>query len=111
MIAGLTEFDTMSRDYISGSGSLTPEKVGGDPTLFAAVREACHRNIYLFANTSLMNGLSSETTVTAAMAWYQTAMICVTSVVGACALASFVLMILARNKQKKEETGGRCDNA
>lgn len=111
VIAGLTEFDTMSRDYISGSGSLTPEKVGGDPTLFEAVREACHRNIYLFANTSLMNGLSSDTTITAAMAWYQVAMICVTSVVGAAALASFVMMILARNKQKREEADGRCDNA
>ncbi len=101
VIAGLTEFDTMSRDYITGSGSLAPEKIKNDAVLFEAMREACHRNLYLFANTSLINNLSSDTTISASMAWYQITMLAITGAIGAAALASFVLMI----KTGKLKTG------
>lgn len=102
VVAGLTEFDTMSKDYISGSGSLTPEKISQDAVLFEAVREACHRNLYLFANTSLTNSLSSTTTVSQDMTWYQAAMISITVVLAVLLAGSICMQLLYRRKSKKE---------
>lgn len=102
VVAGLTEFDTMTKDYITGSGSLAPEKIAKDAVLFAAMREACHRNLYLFANTSLMNKLSGDTVIEAAMAWYQIAMIVITCVLAAATVGSFVMMISGWAKLRKE---------
>lgn len=102
VVAGLTEFDTMTKAYISGSGSLTPEKISSDATLFTAVREACHRNLYLFANTSLTNNLSSDTVVANQMTWYQITMIIITIVIAVLLAGAVAMQLIGKKTRQKE---------
>lgn len=101
VVAGLTEFDTMTKAYISGSGSLTPEKISSDATLFTAVREACHRNLYLFANTSLTNNLSSDTVVANQMTWYQITMIIITIVIAVLLAGAVAMQLIGKKTRQK----------
>ena len=101
VIAGLTQFDTMTKDYISGSGSLAPEKLAEDGKLFAATKEACHRNLYFLVNTSLVNGLSEDTIVESTMPWYQIAIIVIDVVFAVATVGGFIMMFLSNRKRKK----------
>ena len=74
-----------------------------DAVLFKAVREACHRNLYLWANTWLAASVSYGTKVKKSITWYQTTAISIMVVFGALTVASLVWQIVIDTKNKKKE--------
>lgn len=100
IINGTTEFDTNSKDFITGS--LSPKELGSDSVLFHAVKEACHRNLYLWANTWLVTGYDVAEKAKASLEWYQLASICVASIAGGLFVCSVALSLV--NKLKKTKT-------
>ena len=55
-------------DYVTKTLSL--ENIVADKTLLTAARESCHRILYAFANSNLMNGISHITDVTTLTPFY-----------------------------------------
>lgn len=74
-----------------------------NPTVRNAMREACHRNLYVMANSSAMNGISRGARIIYHMPWWQKAILAGQIVSGilmglclAMAVASFVLVYLKK---------------
>ena len=99
IINGTTEFDTNTKEFTTGS--LSPKAIGSDGVLFKAVKEACHRNLYLWANTWLTSSVKVGETVKQDLPWYQKATIALASVTGALAVASIAGFIVVSLKDKK----------
>lgn len=76
ILNGTTEFDTNTTEFTDGS--LSASAIGSDGVLFAAVKEACHRNLYLWANTWLAASVEYGVKVKEENRWYQNAMLGVT---------------------------------
>lgn len=85
------------------SAELNKEALLGDVNLYAAVREACHRILYVFANSKAMNGISSSVQVVQLTPWWKTALIDVNVILVCLAALSIVGVLFAREKEKKEE--------
>lgn len=103
VIAGLTQMDTADvRAYYEDT--LSPSEIVKDKVLFEAMKEAVHHNLYLWAQTSLMNGLNSGKYVTV-MPWYQQLSISLNVVFGVLAVGGAVAIVLLKvlKPKKKEE--------
>jgi beta-glucosidase len=71
-----------------------------DADLYAAVREACHRNLYVIANSAEMNGFTSDMRIITVLTPYQVALIATTVVFGVLFLASGALLVLYTYKKE-----------
>ena len=75
-----------------------------DADLYAALREAVHRNLYVIANSQEMNGISSTMRIVPVMTWYQITLITLDVVFGVAFCAGAVLLTVnIYGKKKKEE--------
>lgn len=74
-----------------------------DVNLFAAVRQACHRILYVYVNSKAMNGMSSSVQVMKITPWWQTALIDV-NIILACLFGLCLIGMLLDEKTKKEGT-------
>lgn len=75
-----------------------------DADLYAALREAVHRNLYVIANSQEMNGISSTMQIVPVMTWYQITLITLDVVFGVAFCAAAVLLTVnIYGKKKKEE--------
>ena len=63
VMGGTTTFDSMLAFMITGGNGLP--KYENDPVAVAAMREACHHNLYAIANSQAMNGIGADTVVKA----------------------------------------------
>ena len=70
-----------------------------DLKLLTNMREALHRQLYNFANSAAMNGLTSDSKIVTVKTWYEKALISVTAV-SAVVLAGSAAM--AAKKEEKE---------
>ncbi|MBQ8495470.1 MAG: glycoside hydrolase family 3 C-terminal domain-containing protein [Clostridia bacterium] len=61
VMGGTTAFDSMLAFYIT---NLLPE-YENDPVVVAAMKEACHQNLYAIAHSCGMNGIGPDTVITA----------------------------------------------
>jgi len=61
VMGGTTAFDSMLTFMITGKNGLL--KYENDPVAVAAMREACHHNLYAIANSQAMNGIGADTTI------------------------------------------------
>ena len=64
------------------TGELNKEALLADSTLFAAVRQACHRILYVYVNSKAMNGISADTQIVPVTPWWKTALVNVNVVLG-----------------------------
>jgi len=99
VMAGTTDFAVTS----DARASELLKNLETDADLYAAVREAAHRNLYVIANSAEMNGFSSTARITVVLTWYQIASIAAIVVFGAAALCSAVLLTVQTYAPKKEE--------
>lgn len=53
-----------------------------DSTLFAAVRQACHRILYVYVNSKAMNGISANTRMVPVTPWWKTALVNINVMLG-----------------------------
>jgi beta-glucosidase len=98
MAGGVTTFDAML-PYITNQ----LPNFENDPVVVAAMREAVHHNLYALANSSGMNGVGANTTITP-----RTPIVLTTCMILACAGAFFslvgiVLWTIGGRKLKKSE--------
>lgn len=77
----------------------------GDGYILSKLRDANHNFYYAFANSLLMNGISSNTRVITLTPWWQTALIALVAVLAVCtvlALAAYVLTTIRYKKVVRE---------
>ncbi|MBO4990383.1 MAG: glycoside hydrolase family 3 protein [Clostridia bacterium] len=84
------------------SGELNKTALLNDVTLFGAVREACHRILYVYANSKAMNGVSSSTMIVKVMPWWKTALVNLDVIVG-CLVALGIVGYVASYHEAREE--------
>lgn len=98
VLAGNTLFDAMmGKQY-----SQYVKEGNGDATVANALRNACHYNLYVFANSSAMNGLTSETVVVKTTPVWEIALWVVTIVFIGLFIWQFSMMIVRGRRFKKE---------
>ena len=101
MINGTTQIDTNTTEFTNGS--LSPSAIAGDGVLFKAVKNNCHRNLYLWANTWLAASVSYGATVSRTYTWYQSTAIIVSAVTGVLTLAFVASQIVIKLRGKEKE--------
>ncbi len=74
-----------------------------DYKLMSNMREALHRQLYTFANSAAMNGLTSSSKIVQVQTWYDKALIALVSVSSTLAAASLGLIVYNFVVNKKEE--------
>ena len=101
VMGGTTTFDSMLAFMIVGGNGLP--KYENDPVAVAAMREACHHNLYAIANSQAMNGIGADTVVKAVTPSLITTCKTAAIVLWAVFAVSLVLWIVKKNKFKKSE--------
>lgn len=86
--------------YLSGAD------ITSDMKLLSNMREALHRQLYNFANSAAMNGLTSDSKIVPVMTWYQQALVSVT-VIAAVVLAGSCIMLGVQTFFNKKKEGQR----
>ena len=79
--------------------------ITSDLKLLTNMREALHRQLYNFANSAAMNGLTSDSKIVTIRTWYENALLAAT-IVAAVAFAGSGIMVLAQaffNKKDEKE--------
>lgn len=74
-----------------------------DSKLMSNMREALHRQLYVFANSAAMNGLTSSSRIVTVNTWYDNALIAIVSASSVLAAASLGLIAYNFIAEKKEE--------
>ena len=74
-----------------------------DPYICQLMRQAMHRILYVQANSSAMNGLSSTDRVVSILTWWQVALIAVDVTVGLLAAGSVAMLVVSQKKKKATE--------
>lgn len=95
--AGTTMFCTSG----SNMSAIILEKAPNDLKLLENLREATHRNLYNFANSAAMNGLTSTARVVKVMTWYEAALISLISVSSVLGAVSIGLVFYTTFKKEE----------
>ena len=101
VMGGTTTYDSMLAFMITGGNGLP--KLENDPVAVAAMREACHHNLYAIANSQAMNGIGPNTTIKETEPIVQTLTRVLTIVFIALFVVSLVFWIMKVRKFKKTE--------
>lgn len=101
MINGTTQIDTNTTEFINGS--LSPSAISSDGVLFKAVKNNCHRNLYLWANTWLAATVQYGGSVKRVTPWYQVTCISIAASMGVITLGLISWQAILRFKSKKKE--------
>ena len=103
VMGGTTTYDSMLAFMITGDNGLA--QYVNDPVAIAAMKEACHHNLYAIANSQAMNGIGPNTTVEIIEPFKQ--LVTTASVLaiafGVLFVVSLVLWIIKARKFKKTE--------
>ena len=83
--------------YLDGYG------IRSDAKLMANMREAIHRQLYVFANSAAMNGLTSSSKIVNIPTWYDITLMTVTIVSAVVAIVSCAMFALGFIGKKKED--------
>lgn len=85
------------------SGELNKQALLEDDVLFGAVRQSCHRILYVYANSKALNGVSSSSYIKQVTPWWKTIIINADVILGCLTALSIVGFIASYNAKKKEE--------
>ncbi len=97
--AGLSQMDTAdTRAYYEDT--LSPTAIVQDAALFEAMIDAVHHNLYLWAQTSLMNGLVSGELVIITP-WYQTLVVTLDVVFGVLTVGCMAAVVVISRRKKE----------
>lgn len=95
-----TGYAETSGTYVTKS--LNVENIKASQQLLTAVRESCHRLIYVFVNSNGMNGISRDTKVQDIVPFYVPLIITLEIVFTVVALGSAVMYVFSLRKREKE---------
>lgn len=103
VINGLTQFDIdSSATYTKGSGSFKESLIKKDKVLFDALKEACHRIIYMWSKTTVAGKLNAESSIVYVTPWYQSMMLGFTIGFSVLTVAGIGGMIAIEIKDRKK---------
>lgn len=93
--------------YGDASGSyvnttLNVSAIQGDSVLLQATREACHRMLYNFIHSNVVNGFAADTVVNTITPWWKPTLIAVDIVFGVIAVGGAAMYLISCNIKKKE---------
>ena len=100
VMGGTTAFDSMMAFMITGKDGLAGYEK--DPVAVAAMKEACHHNLYAIANSQAMNRIGENTTIKPVTPLIVTVPRVVTIVLWVVFAGSLTMWIIRRRKFKKE---------
>lgn len=98
--AGTTMFCTSGTGFANYLKGIDITK---DYKLMSNMREAIHRNLYNFANSAAMNGLTSTSKIVTIRTWYENALLASTITSAVVFAGACVMMVLSSFFNKKEE--------
>jgi beta-glucosidase len=101
--AGTDTFDTGSLDLYANV-DFTDEKIAADPILHAALRQACHRTLYVFVNSNAMNGVAVNAKIVRKLAPWEVGLVWLNVGVGIIALGltgAYVFFVIKDKKAAK----------
>lgn len=101
VMGGTTTFDSMMAFMIVGDSGLAGYE--NDPVAVAAMKEACHHNLYAIANSQAMNGIGPNTTITERKPIVITVAMIFTCAFTLLFVVSLVLFIFKKSRFKKSE--------
>jgi len=101
VMGGTTTYDSMLAFMITGGNGLAQYE--NDPVAVAAMREACHHNLYAIANSQAMNGIGKDTTVKAVKPGIISTCRTCAIIFSLLFVVSLVLWIVKKQKFKKSE--------
>jgi beta-glucosidase len=90
----------------SRSSELNKTSLLDDSTLYKAVRQACHRILYVYVNSKAMNGVSSDVQIVAVTPWWKGTLIGIDiglGILGAGFIALFAIVKVKEIKPAKKE--------
>lgn len=93
-------YDDSSRSYVNQT--LSMESIESDPVLLTATREACHRLLYNYIHSNVVNGISEDSRVVFVTPWWQPLLTAMEVVFTVIAGASVVLYLISVNKKKEQ---------
>lgn len=85
------------------SGELNKTALLNDSTLFGAVRQACHRILYVYVNSKAMNGISTSTDIVPVTPWWKTALVNINVILGCLVALGIVGCVATYDFKKKRE--------
>lgn len=98
--AGTTMFCTSGTGFAKYLQGIDITK---DLKLMTNMREAIHRNLYNFANSAAMNGMTSTSRIVTVRTWYENAILALTIASGVILGGSLIMLGLQTFLKKKEE--------
>lgn len=102
-IAGTTMINCNNSTLYAGeTGTLNEQVILSDATLFRAIREDCHRNLYMWVNSNAMNGVTSDSQIVYVMAWWQILIIGMITGFAVLAVGSAATLVVTSVKKKEE---------
>ncbi len=79
---------------------LAPEVISKDAALLQAIRESCHRILFVNVNSMMMNGVSDDVVIKDVTPWWKSALITVDVVLAGLSIFCFAFFARARKKQE-----------
>ena len=101
VMGGTTTYDSMLAFMITGDSGLAQYE--NDPVAVAAMREACHHNLYAIANSQAMNGIGPDTTIKETEPIVETLTRVLSIGFSVLFVVSLVMWIIKANKFRKSE--------
>ena len=101
VMGGTTTYDSMLAFMITGKSGLAGYEK--DPVAIAAMKEACHHNLYAIANSQAMNGIGPNTIIKTREPIVQTVVRILACGFTFLFVLSLILFIVKKNKFKKSE--------
>ncbi len=107
IISGLSVFlNNGTYNATSGSAtntSLNPSNIKANKQLLTGCREACHRMLYNFINSSAVNGISKDSRVEYLTPWWSIVLVTLSITLSIIGVATFALLLVSILKGKKHE--------
>lgn len=101
-IAGTTMINCNNATLYAGeTGTLNEQVILSDATLFRAIREDCHRNLYMWVNSNAMNGVTSNSQIVYVMAWWQVLIIGMIAGFAVLTVGSAATLVVTSVKKKE----------
>lgn len=100
--SGIAAGTDMMLNLFSEYAELNAENFASDLNLLTAMRESCHRTLYVVVNSAGMNGMSENTVVINLINWWQVAIVALDVLLGCAALGCAILFLADYIKKEKK---------
>lgn len=95
-------YDDPSKAHVNQT--LAVESIKADPVLLSATRDACHRILYSFVNSNVINGIDAQSRVVLVTPWWKPLLTTLEAGFAVAAVVTTALYLFQANKKSKGES-------